>query len=85
MKFPFVSGNNFKFSEVNVDLSKKQSRLLHLLHLILLNRQLERLRMKLIDSVVRSFKVAKVFRENTEKINGIDYSTSKYFYFYSIL
>ncbi|XP_055639765.1 WD repeat-containing protein 82 [Toxorhynchites rutilus septentrionalis] len=32
--------------------------------------------MKLIDSVVRSFKVAKVFRENTDKINAIDYSSN---------
>lgn len=30
--------------------------------------------MKLIDHVVRSFKVAKVFRENTERINSIDFS-----------
>lgn len=30
--------------------------------------------MKLTDQVVRSFKVAKVFRENTDKINAIDFS-----------
>lgn len=30
--------------------------------------------MKLIDHVVRSFKVAKVFRENTDRINSIDFS-----------
>lgn len=30
--------------------------------------------MKLVDHVVRSFKVAKVFRENTDKINSIDFS-----------
>ncbi|CAK1603217.1 unnamed protein product [Parnassius mnemosyne] len=30
--------------------------------------------MKLVDQVVRSFKVAKVFRENTDKINSIDFS-----------
>uniref|UniRef100_A0A6M2DJP4 Putative histone H3 lys4 methyltransferase complex and rna cleavage factor ii complex n=1 Tax=Xenopsylla cheopis TaxID=163159 RepID=A0A6M2DJP4_XENCH len=32
--------------------------------------------MKLVDPVVRSFKVAKVFRENTDKINSIDFSSS---------
>lgn len=32
--------------------------------------------MKLTDSVVRSFKVAKVFRENQDKINSIDFSTN---------
>lgn len=32
--------------------------------------------MKLNDSVIRSFKVAKVFRENQEKSNSIDFSTS---------
>lgn len=32
--------------------------------------------MKLMDSVVRSFKVAKVFRENSDKINAIDFSTN---------
>lgn len=30
--------------------------------------------MKLVDHVVRSFKVAKVFRENTDRINSIDFS-----------
>uniref|UniRef100_T1IVA5 Uncharacterized protein n=1 Tax=Strigamia maritima TaxID=126957 RepID=T1IVA5_STRMM len=30
--------------------------------------------MKLVDHVVRSFRVAKVFRENTEKINSMDFS-----------
>lgn len=30
--------------------------------------------MKLVDHVVRSFKVAKVFRENSDKINSIDFS-----------
>lgn len=34
------------------------------------------IKMKLIDSVVRSFKVAKVFRENTDKINAIDFSSN---------
>ena len=32
--------------------------------------------MKLNDPVIRSFKVAKVFRENQEKSNSIDFSTS---------
>lgn len=32
--------------------------------------------MKLADQVVRSFRVAKVFRENTDKINAIDFSPS---------
>lgn len=32
--------------------------------------------MKLVDQVVRSFRVAKVFRENTDKINSIDFSPS---------
>ena len=32
--------------------------------------------MKLVDQVVRSFKVAKVFRENTDRINSIDFSNS---------
>jgi len=31
-------------------------------------------KMKLVDNVVRSFKVAKVFRENTDKINSFDFS-----------
>lgn len=30
--------------------------------------------MKLNDPVIRSFKVAKVFRENQEKLNSIDFS-----------
>ena len=30
--------------------------------------------MKLGDSVVKSFRVAKVFRENTDRINSIDFS-----------
>jgi WD40 repeat protein len=30
--------------------------------------------MKLVDNVVKSFKVAKIFRQNTNKINCIDYS-----------
>lgn len=34
------------------------------------------LTMKLIDSVVRSFRVAKLFRDNTERINHIDFSPS---------
>lgn len=32
--------------------------------------------MKLVDHVVRSFRVAKLFRDNTEKINNIDFSPS---------
>ncbi|KAL0273683.1 UNVERIFIED_CONTAM: hypothetical protein PYX00_006306 [Menopon gallinae] len=32
--------------------------------------------MKLVDQVVRSFKVAKVFRENSDKINSIDFSAT---------
>ncbi|EDW36894.1 GL25937 [Drosophila persimilis] len=32
------------------------------------------MKIKLIDSVVRSFKVAKIFRENTDKINAIDFA-----------
>lgn len=32
--------------------------------------------MKLADQVVRSFRVAKVFRENTDKINAIDFSAN---------
>lgn len=31
-------------------------------------------KMKLVDNVVRSFQVAKVFRENTDKINSFDFS-----------
>lgn len=30
--------------------------------------------MKLIDHVVRSFKVAKVFHDNKDRINSIDYT-----------
>lgn len=33
-------------------------------------------KMKLADSVVRSFRVAKVFRENTDKINALDFSAN---------
>lgn len=33
-----------------------------------------KMKMKLVDQVVRSFRVAKVFRENTDKINAIDFS-----------
>ncbi|XP_042873023.1 WD repeat-containing protein 82-like [Penaeus japonicus] len=32
--------------------------------------------MKLVDHVVRSFRVAKLFRDNTERINNIDFSPS---------
>jgi COMPASS component SWD2 len=32
--------------------------------------------MKLTDSVIRSFKVAKVFREYQEKINAIDFAAN---------
>ena len=32
--------------------------------------------MKLSDTVVRNFRVAKIFRENSDRINSIDYSTS---------
>ena len=32
--------------------------------------------MKLTDSVVRSFRVSKLFRENTERINNVDFSTN---------
>lgn len=32
--------------------------------------------MKLVDQVVRSFKVAKIFRENTDKITAIDFSAN---------
>lgn len=35
-----------------------------------------KMKMKLVDQVVRSFRVAKVFRENTDKINAIDFSPS---------
>lgn len=34
------------------------------------------LTMKLTDSVIRSFKVAKVFRENQDKINSLDFSAN---------
>lgn len=34
------------------------------------------LEMKLIESVVNTFKPAKIFRENTERINSIDFSTN---------
>lgn len=30
--------------------------------------------MKLTDQVVKNFKVAKVFKENTDRINNIDFS-----------
>lgn len=30
--------------------------------------------MKLVDQVVRTFRVVKLFRDNTERINNIDYS-----------
>lgn len=33
-------------------------------------------KMKLTDDVFRTFKVAKVFRENTDQINCIDYSSN---------
>lgn len=32
------------------------------------------MKMKLVDNVVRSFRVAKVFRENTDKINNLDFA-----------
>jgi COMPASS component SWD2 len=32
--------------------------------------------MKLTDNVVRNFRVAKVFRENTERINNLDFSAN---------
>lgn len=35
-----------------------------------------KVKMKLADQVVRSFRVAKVFRENTDKINAIDFSAN---------
>lgn len=31
--------------------------------------------MKLVDHVVRSFKVAKVFHDNKDRINSIDFTT----------
>lgn len=34
------------------------------------------MKMKLADQVVRSFRVAKIFRENTDKINAIDFSAT---------
>ena len=33
-------------------------------------------KMKLTDTVVRSFRVAKVFRENSDRINSIDFSAN---------
>ena len=30
--------------------------------------------MKLVDSVVRNFLVAKIFRDNTDKVNSINFS-----------
>ena len=30
--------------------------------------------MKLVDDVLRTFKVAKVFRDNTDRVNCIDFS-----------
>lgn len=33
-----------------------------------------KIKCKLVDQVVRSFRVAKIFRENTDKINAIDFS-----------
>ena len=32
--------------------------------------------MKLTDTVVRNFLVAKIFRENTDRINSLDYSSN---------
>jgi len=32
--------------------------------------------MKLTDAVVRNFLVAKIFRENTDRINSLDYSSN---------
>ncbi len=37
---------------------------------------LPRLTMKLTDEVFRSLRVSKVFRENTDRINCIDYSAN---------
>lgn len=34
------------------------------------------MKMKLVDNVVRSFRVAKVFRENTDKINNLDFASN---------
>ena len=34
------------------------------------------MKMKLVDNVVRSFRVAKVFRENTDKINNLDFAAN---------
>jgi len=34
------------------------------------------LKMKLTDAVVRNFLVAKIFRENTDRINSLDYSSN---------
>lgn len=33
------------------------------------------LKMKLTDNVVRNYRVAKIFRENTDRINRIDFSS----------
>ena len=33
-------------------------------------------KMKLTDTVVRNFLVAKIFRENTDRINSLDYSSN---------
>jgi len=33
-------------------------------------------KMKLTDNVVRNFLVAKIFRENTDRINSLDYSSN---------
>ena len=30
--------------------------------------------MKLVDSVARSFRVAKVFRENSDQVNSVDFA-----------
>ena len=34
------------------------------------------MKMKLVDNVVRSFRVAKVFRENNDKINNLDFAAN---------
>lgn len=33
-------------------------------------------KMKLTDNVIRNFKVAKIFRENTDRINSLDFSAN---------
>jgi len=33
-------------------------------------------KMKLTDGVIRNFLVAKIFRENTDRINSLDYSSN---------